>query len=108
MSNCTCCNIHRVTSATADTTALTLDFNPAVSANDMQTFNFVICTTLPNMSAPLPVNITVNGTTVPLLNKFGNVVYSNAIRTRKVYRGYFGSETTAHVIALNTPSCCGG
>ena len=108
---CNCCNnccIHKVTSATADTTALTLAFSPAVGANDKQRFCFVICTTLPNMASPLPVQLTVNGATVPLLNKYGNVVYSNAIKTRKVYRGYFGSETTAHVIALNTPcdDCC--
>lgn len=105
---CNCCNsFYKVSSATSDTTNLTLAFNPAVSANDKQRFWFAICTTLPNLTAPLPVQLTVNGTTVPLLDKYGNVVYSNTLKTRKIYKGYYGSETTAHVIALNTPcDCC--
>lgn len=104
---CNCCNsFYKVTSATASATDLTLAFSPVVGANNKQRFWFAICTALPNTTTPVPVQVTVNGATVPLLDKYGNTVFSNALKTRKIYKGYFGSVITPHVIALNTPDDC--
>lgn len=104
------CNklIHKVTSATTDGTNVILSFSTPINVVDTQPFSFVICTSLPSTTAPQQVFITVNGTNVPLLNAFANAVYSNEIRKRKLYIGYFGSQTTPHIIAHNLGKCiCG-
>lgn len=103
--NC-CENINRVSTITTSTTEMVLGFTPALGAVNEQRFSFVICTAIPGTAAPVPVQLTLNGVAVPLWNRFGNPVYSNELKTRKVYRGYFGSEGTAHVIAINTPCEC--
>lgn len=105
---CNCCEIiNKVTTITASTTELVLGFTPDLGAVNEQKFNFVVCTAIPSTPTPVPVQLTLNGNPVPLWNKYGNPVYSNELRTRKVYRGYYGSEGTAHVIAHNTPCHCG-
>ena len=43
--------------------------------------------------------------TQPLLDKYGNVVYSNTLRRGVDYFGYMGSVTTNHIIIYNTPCC---
>lgn len=107
MNNCKC-YFHKVNSTSAGETNIVLSFTNAVTANNKDPFNFIICTSLPSTATPVPVVITVNGTNVPLLNMFGNPVYSNEIRKRKAYYGYFGSQATPHVIALNLGDCnCG-
>lgn len=99
------CNIHKVTTVTVDGNSMILNFNTGVSANNKDKFNFVICTIIPSTATPVPVLITVNGANIPLLNKFGNPVYSNELRKRKLYLGYFGSQDTPHVISCNI-GCC--
>jgi hypothetical protein len=106
---CNCQNsFHRVNSITAGTSNITLSFTTPLTVVNREIFNFVICTSLPSTTAPLPVLISVNGSTVPLLNKYGNPVYSNELRNRKPYYGYFGSQSTAHVISYSIGDCnCG-
>lgn len=104
---CNCCEtINRVSSITASTTELVLNFNPALGAVNEQKFTFVVCTAIPATTTPVPVQLTLNGNPVPLWNRYGNPIYSNELRTRKVYRGYYGGEGTPHVIAANVPNCC--
>ena len=100
--------IHKVTSATTDGTNTILAFQVATTAVNKQPFNFVICTSLPSTATPEQVFITLNGNNVPLLNMYGNPVYSNEIRKRKLYVGYYGSQATAHVISHNLGDCCCG
>lgn len=107
MCNCKC-NFHKVSTASVGETDIVLSFNNPVSANNKDCFNFVICTSLPSTTTPVPVLITVNSTNVPLLNMFGNPVYSNELRKRKMYYGFFGSQATAHVIVRNLGDCCCG
>lgn len=52
-------------------------------------------------STPLATTIGVNGTQVPLLNKYGVQILSSAIPKRAF--GYYSEETTPHVILINTP-----
>lgn len=108
---CKCNCVHLVSSVDSGTSALILNFSapPAVLNSDV--FNFRICCDIgsnPTTYVPVQLNVSVNGavTSVPLLNRFGNQVYSNELRTRVVYRGFFGSVATPHVIALNTPKNC--
>ena len=104
------CDTYLVRTAVASTTELTLGFSaPVVQNSDV--FNFRIACDLgsnPTTYVPVVINVSVNGavTAVPLLNRFGNQVYSNELRTRVTYRGFFGSVPTSHVIALNTPKNC--
>lgn len=102
------CNTYLVTTATASTTELTLGFTNVPVVQNSDVFNFRIACDLgsnPTTYVPVVINVSINGTTtpVPLLNRFGNQVYSNELRTIVQYCGYFGSVPTAHVIALNTP-----
>jgi hypothetical protein len=97
-----------VTAAGATADNVVLAFSTPVSANNKDCFNFVICTNLPSTPAPIPVLVTVNGDNIPLLNMYGNPVYSNELRKRKMYYGFFGSQTTAHIIVRNLGDCCCG
>lgn len=111
MTNCNCNCVHLVNSVTASTTELTLNFSPAPAVQNSDFFNFRIACDLgsnPTTYVPVVMNVSINGTTspVPLLNRFGNQVYSNELRNRVVYRGYFGSVPTSHIIANNTPKNC--
>lgn len=98
--NCNC-KFYKVQSATVDGNSLILSFANPVTANDKDKFSFVICTVIPSTATPVPVLVTVNGANIPLLNKFGNPVFSNEIRNRKLYVGYYGSQATPHIIIHN-------
>lgn len=107
--NCNC--VHLVSSVTSSTESLILNFSAAPAVLNSDVFNFRICCDIgsnPSTYVPVQINVSVNGTVtaVPLLNRFGNQVYSNELRTRVVYKGYFGSVLTPHVIAHNTPKNC--
>ena len=105
------CDTYLVRTATASTTELTLGFTSTPVVQNSDVFNFRIACDLgsnPTTYVPVVINVSINGTVtpVPLLNRFGNQVYSNELRTRVTYRGFFGSVPTSHVIALNTPKNC--
>ena len=107
----TCNCVHLVTSVTSTANNLTLNFSTPPSVINSDVFDFRIACSVgvsANTYVPVLMNVSVNGTTtaVPLLNRFGNQVYSNELRTRVVYKGFFGSVATPHVIALNTPRNC--
>lgn len=102
------CDAYLVRTAVASTTELTLGFNATPAVQNSDVFNFRIACDLgsnPTTYVPVVINVSIGGTVtpVPLLNRFGNQIYSNELRTRVTYRGYFGSVPTSHVIALNTP-----
>lgn len=103
-----CCNrINVVTSATVDSTNLVLDFASPVTVANEGRCNFRVCASIPTeITATMPVQVTVNGTAVPLLDRYGNQVYATELRRRIVYRGYFGNETTPHVITYTNPARC--
>lgn len=50
----------------------------------------------------LPVQLTVNGTAIPLWDRYGNPVLGNQIKTRCVYRGFYG-DSSPHIIVYNLP-----
>lgn len=86
------------TNATAGT--LTLDFVNAVSSvTDKQKF----CIKIPcSMSIPTGINgyvvqVTINGASVPVWNKYGNPLTVSDLVKGKVIGGFYGA-TTSHVI----------
>ena len=103
--NC-CNNISCANSITVTATNVVLDFASVVTLTDEERFDFRICQNVPSTGLALPVLVTVNGSTIPLLNKYGNPITGVNLRTRKIYRGYYGASTP-HVLVYNTPiTCC--
>ena len=69
-----CKYFHVVTTVTPDTTAntLTLNFSSPVTAVDKDRFCFKIVTDIPSTYDAYTVLMTVNGTAIPLWNKYGD------------------------------------
>lgn len=98
------------TSTVVDGTNLVLTFSNTPTFSNTRKFCFYICPNIVNTSTavlPVVVNMDVAGTVtqIPLLDKYGNVVYSNTLRRGVDYFGYMGSVTTNHIIIYNTPCC---
>lgn len=112
MSNCsTCCNIHKSTSIVdtgssgSPANAIAVSFPDTANIVNQQRFCFVLCQSIPATTTPEPVYLVINGNNVPLLDCFGNTVYSNTISSRKLYKGVYGNNS-AHVLVYNLPCRC--
>ena len=99
-----CKYFHVVTTVTPDTTAntLTLNFSSPVTAVDKDRFCFKIVTDIPSTYDAYTVLMTVNGTVIPLWNKYGDPATASQLSKCKVYKGYYGA-TTPHVISSVIP-----
>lgn len=73
---------------------------------DTEHFCFRLCQTLPTGASSLQVFLVVNGSNVPLWNRYGDIVTLGTLKTRCTYKGYYGTQQTKHVIAINTPAEC--
>lgn len=101
---CNCEFLHRATSLT--TGGLLTVTNPNNIANLMP-FDLVICLNPSSVITGAPVNYTVsvNGLTVPLLNRVALPISTDHLMPRKRYRGYYIVPTSGdpYVILVNTP-----
>lgn len=66
-------------------------------------FKLILCQNIPSVAAALPVFIQINGVNYPLIDKFGNTIRVDELKTRYPYLIVFGTDP-AHFIALNV--CC--
>lgn len=99
-----CKYLHCGNSITVGTTEVTIAFaDTPVNIADKTPFCFRICTAIPSSAASLPVVLTVNGVATALWDKYGNPVIGAQLRTKRLYKGYYGA-TTPHVIAYNFPN----
>lgn len=103
--SCTCNGnrfFHRVITSTAGAT-LALTTTNSDNINDKDPYYFSINANVLNglPKTPVPVTVEVNGTQVPLWNKYSVQILSSAI-PRKAF-GYYSEETTPHVGLINTP-----
>lgn len=64
----------------------------ALTPINEQGIKLLISTETPAIGAPLPVTVALNGTNVPVFDKFGNIVYGNQIYRGIVLKGYFGNN----------------
>lgn len=124
--NNNCQNFHFVTGATVSGTNLVLTFsdnpNGLVNTNRF-CMRFSKCIVLPTNFQTLNIQAVINGTTINVLNKYGNQMTGadlilnscNGICCRYLYKGYVGqttsgSTTTLHLIFNNAPKntlhCC--
>lgn len=86
-----------------DADSVNLTFDTTVTASDKNRFCIKVFTDIPAAGLTLPVNVTVNGALIPLLNKYGNPVLGADLSRCRVYKGYYGA-TTPHVILQNNPA----
>ena len=105
-----CCNpyFHKVTNLTASDTAVNMTITNSTNISSLDYFELVLCLNPDTVvtGEPLPYTVTINGTAVPLNNKFGLPIYTNRLCKRKRYIGSYVSEgTTSYVILFNTPDC---
>lgn len=104
-----CPYLHKSSSVAVNTgaTAVVITFrdNPTNIA-DMQRFCFCVQQAVPTAGLALPVELTINGISVPLWNKYGDVVTGSDIVTRYVNKGWYGTDNDTHVITTSLPKEC--
>lgn len=98
------CNLHKATNLT--TTGLLTVTNSNNVANLMP-FDLVLCL-CPNTvitGAPVNYTVSVNGLTVPLLNRVALPISTDHLMPRKRYRGYYIVPTSGdpYIILVTTP-----
>lgn len=84
---------------TGDNLVVTLDKN--IVPQNLEPAFFVICQQNPTTNANImPVVLSINNKTYPLLTKSGNAVMSDQIMTNRVYSSIFGNNPN-HFLLVN-------
>ena len=103
--NCNCGILHRATNLT--TAGVLTVTNPNNIAN-FDDFNLLLCLNPNNIitGAPVAYTVTINGTAVPILDKWGYPIQTDRLCPRKIYQGKYitGTDVTPHVSLMNV--CC--
>lgn len=99
---------HKVTSLTVGADAVNMTVTNSTNISSLDDFDLLLCVN-PDLivtGAPLPYTITINGTAVPLVNKYKLPIYTNRLQTRVPYCGAYVEEASGvYVILFDTPSC---
>lgn len=83
--NCCGCKDLIYTGTVASTSSNVTITLPSQSMCNNECLCFVITANIPATTSPLPVQIIVGNTTYNMINKCSNYVYSDQIKSRKVY-----------------------
>ena len=98
------CNLHKATNLT---TAGVLTVTNSNNIANLMPFDLVLCLNPNNVITGAPVNytITVNGVSVPLLNRVALPISTDHLMSRKRYKGYYIIPTSGdpYVILIDTP-----
>ena len=100
--NCNCCaNLHKTTGLSA--AGLLTVTNPNNVGNfDKFCLVLTICPDSVITGVPVAYTVTINGTAVPVIDKWGYPRTSDRLRTRTLYKGrYVTVGTASHVTLLN-------
>ena len=100
--NCnSCANLHKTTALS--TAGLLTVTNPNNVGNfDKFCLVLTICPDSVITSTPVAYTVTINGTDVPIIDKWGYPITTDRLRTRTLYKGrYIVTATGAHVTLLN-------
>ena len=105
-----CCNtFHKSTALTVTGGNLVITVTNSTNIASLDDFEFVLCQKPSTVvtTAPIPIQITINGTAVSLLNKYSLPIYSNRLCVRKKYYGSYVVPATGSpfIILWNTPDC---
>lgn len=110
--NCNCNNTNNNTVAKSNATVAVSSTNLLATPTDtLSPLNegkvaIRITNSVPANGASLPVTITLNGSAVPVYDKYGNILYGYGIRPYAVMRGYYGNNgasSSAHLQLINYP-----
>lgn len=105
-----CNKLHTVNTVDTTTTSgsVILGFPVSVTAENKDRFclKFACGVSIPDSAASDTVFVTVNGVSVQVFDKYGNPAVASDFRKRRIYKGYFGTETASHVIMTDVPFNC--
>lgn len=103
MNNCQ--YLHEVETVTATATNVVLTVSDSTNISSLEPFNLKVCRAISDVvtGTPLPVQITINGVAVDLLNRFALPILSNRVPRRAL--GTYVVPTTGdpYVILHTTP-----
>lgn len=106
---CNCNNkIHCLETVTVTDTNVVLTVTNSTNISSLECFHFNAgCKCISDFvtGSPLPVQITVNGTAVALLNKYSLPILSNRV-PRRAKGAYVVPETGSPYVILFTTPCC--
>ena len=100
--SCNCCNnLHKTTALSA--AGLLTVTNPNNIGNfDRFCLVLTICPDSVITSTPVAYTVTINGTAVPLIDKWGYPITTDRLRTRTLYKGrYITVGDDSHVTLIN-------
>lgn len=100
--NCNCCNnLHKTTALSA--AGLMTVTNPNNVGNfDKFCLVLTICPNTVVTGTPVPYTVTVNGTNIPVVDRWGYPIKTDRLRTRTLYKGrYITVASSSHITLLN-------
>jgi len=97
-----CPNFYKVTSITTSDTAVTLTTESSATLTSELPICFAICTSIPQLTSTLPVNLVIGSTTISLKDRAGESLTAGELRNRFLYRGFYGS-TGPQLVIQNMP-----
>lgn len=103
--NCTCnCPFKHTTTALSATGVLTV--TNATNVGNFERFCLVltICPDSVITGAPVDYTVTINGTAVPIWDRWGYPITTDRLCTRTCYRGRYVESATPHVTLTNALS----
>jgi len=86
-----CNTIYCSNATTTDTTVVLVPNREIKNLDNCGCYRLVICCNA-TATANLPVNIQVNGVSIPVLCKAGNTMYANMLQKRKSYAIMYGND----------------
>lgn len=100
---CCCEKIIKSISVKVSDTNLQIEI-PNIDLYEFKKFDLVLCQSIPSSAVlnSYPVQFIITGTTTPIaaLNRIGNTLRADQIRTRKLYNMVYGTDTD-HITLFN-------
>lgn len=100
------CNCPFIHTTTALSTAGLLTVTNADNIGNFERFCLVltICPDSVITTAPVDYTITINGTAVPILDRWGYPITTDILKVRTCYKGRYIESATPHVTLMNVLS----
>lgn len=100
-----CCNFNKSTAIAVSGTALQITI-PNQTFVNKQCVCVALCQNIPDtVTSDTTVQLSVNGTTIPLLTCCGNNVYADQLRCRKVLHITIATDTSTGIVSRNSCLC---
>lgn len=100
------CNCPYVHTTTALSTAGLLTATNATNVGNFECFKLILTINPDSVitTAPVDYTITINGTAVPIWDKWGYPITTDRLRTRTCYKGRYVESATPHLTLMNALS----